>query len=322
MEYKDYYRILGVGRDAEQDEIRKAYRSLARKYHPDVNPGDKAAEERFKEINEAYEVLRDAEKRAKYDQLGADWQRYQQMGGDPGGFDWSQWFGQGQAGPRGQRVYTTDNIDMDDLFGQGGFSDFFQHIFGGGARMGGANPYMAGRTHRTIARDGRNLEQPVEISLEEAYHGCSRIMEMGDGRRLEVTIPPGVATGSRVRMAGEGEPGRDGGRSGDILLRITVREHPRFRRKGDDLYTELPVDLYKLVLGGTVAVNTIKGRVELSIPPETKAGQSFRLRGQGMPHLRNPSQHGDLYVEVQPIIPQGLTEREQELFGELRALRA
>ncbi|HHX45275.1 MAG TPA: J domain-containing protein [Chloroflexi bacterium] len=309
MEYKDYYRVLGVSKDASTEDIRRAYRKLARKYHPDVNPNNKEAEERFKEINEAYEVLTDPEKRSKYDQLGANWQRYQQAGGDPSGFDWSQWF----AGGRGERVYT-EYVDLEDLFGGGGgFSDFFQNIFGGG-RTGT-------RQQQAFTATGRDIEQPVRITLEEAYHGTTRILQT-DQRRLEVKVPPGVQTGSRVRVAGEGQRGFGGGRPGDLYLVITVSEHPVYRREGADLYMTHPVDLYTMVLGGETTVPTLKGRVALRIPPETKAGRVFRLRGQGMPHLRNPSQYGDLYVEVQPVIPDRLSDREKELFRQLAALRA
>jgi len=319
MEYKDYYRILGVSKDASQEEIRRAYRRLARKYHPDVNPNDKEAEERFKEINEAYEVLSDPAKRRKYDQLGAQWQRYQQMGGDPSGFDWSQWFAGARPG-EGGTTYTYKYVDLDDLgdiFGDSGFSEFFQFIFGGGPRT---RTSRSSTRRRVFTQGGRDIEIPVEISLEEAYHGTTRIVDVG-GKRLEVKIPPGVQTGSRVRVAGKGEPGQGGGRPGDLYLMITVREHPRFKREGNNLRLRLPVDLYTLVLGGEVIVPTLKGQVSLKIPPETRAGQVFRLRGQGMPLLRNPSQHGDLYVEVQPIIPQKLSEREKDLFRQLAALR-
>jgi len=311
MEYKDYYRVLGVNKDASTEDIRKAYRRLARKYHPDVNPHNKQAEERFKEINEAHEVLTDPEKRRKYDQLGANWQQYQQTGGDPNGFDWSQWFS-GAAQGGGERVYT-DYVDLRDILGDSGFSDFFQCIFGGGAPQGV-------RQRRGFAADGREMEQPVEIALEEAYHGTTRILQTGQ-RRLEVKIPAGVQTGSRVRVAGEGEPGRDGGRPGNLYLVITVADHPTFRREGNDLHMRLPVDLYALVLGGEVTVQTLKGRVSLKIPPETKSGQIFRLRGQGMPLLRDNSQYGDLYVEIEALLPQGLSAAEKDLFRQLATLR-
>lgn len=312
MEYKDYYRILGVSKDASTEDIRKAYRKLARKFHPDVNPNNKEAEEHFKEINEAHEVLTDAEKRSKYDQLGVNWQRYQQTGGEPGGFDWSQWFASGQPQGGGERVYT-EYVDLNDLFGSGGFSDFFQNVFGGGARAGT-------RQQRTFAAGGRDVEQPVRISLEEAYHGTTRILQTGR-RRLEIKIPPGVQTGSRVRVAGEGESGFGGGQPGDVYLVITVSDHPTYKRDGADLRITHPVDLYTLILGGETTVPTLRGHVSLRIPAETKAGRVFRLRGQGMPQLKNPSEHGDLYVEVQPIIPEHLSDREKELYRQLATMR-
>ncbi len=317
MEYKDYYRILGVDKDASSDEIRKAFRSLARKHHPDVNPNDPGAEQRFKEINEAYEVLRDPEKRSKYDRLGANWQRYQQAGGEPGGFDWSQWSAPRGARPGGQRVYT-EYGDLGDLFGQGGFSEFFQNIFGARAAGGGYGQQEFGRAATTYS--GRDVEHGIEVTLEEAYHGATRILQIGE-RRLEVKIPAGVDTGSRVRIAREGEPGQAGGPSGDLYLIVQVRPHERFDREGDDLRMTLSVDLYTMILGGEVVVNTLKSRVSLRIPPGTKTGQTFRLRGQGMPKLRHPDQFGDLYVEVRPVLPTTLSEREKELFGQLAAMR-
>lgn len=311
MEYKDYYQILGVSKDASADDIRSAYRKLARKYHPDVNPNDTEAEERFKEINEAYEVLHDAEKRSKYDQLGSNWQGFQQAGGDPGSFDWGQW----SAGGQGGRAYG-EYTDLNDLFGDRGFSDFFQYIFGG--RPGGAA--RSGGRQNVFAVGGRDVEHPVEITLEEVYHGATRMLQSGS-RRLEVKIPPGVQTGSRVRMAGEGEPGRDGGPAGDLYLVITVQDHPTWQREGNNLRLRLPVDLYTLILGGQVAVSTIKGQVALKIPASTRAGQTIRLRGQGLPSLKNPKEFGDLLVEVQPVLPQDLQPREIELFRELAEMR-
>ncbi len=322
MEYKDYYRALGVSKDAPTEDIRKAYRKLARKYHPDVNPNNKEAEERFKEINEAYEVLRDAEKRQKYDQLGAQWQQYQRTGGSPNGFDWTQWFS-GGGQPGGGRVHT-EYVDLDDLFGGdssgrsfGGFSEFFESVFGSG--MGGrtgARPGAGGM----LRMDGRDVEQQVPISLREAYDGTVRLVDTGS-RRLEVNIPAGVRTGSRVRIAGEGQPGANGGRPGDLYLVVQVREDPRFERRGDDLYLTRPVDLYTMILGGEVVVETLKGRVSLRIPPETKTGRVFRLRGQGMPRLRDASEHGDLLVRVMPTIPQDLSEEEKSLYQQLAHMR-
>lgn len=311
MEYKDYYRVLGVTKDAQADEIRKAYRRLARRYHPDVNPNNKDAEERFKEINEAYEVLADAKKRRKYDRLGTNWHRYQQTGGDPGGFDWSKWFAE-MGAPRGERVHT-ERININEMFEEGGFSDFFTNIFGG--------PRRPDSRQTGVALDGRDIEQRVQITLSEALSGTTRVVVSG-ARRLEVKIPAGVDTASRVRVAGEGETGHNGGRPGDLYLVISVLDDPRFRREGRDLYLPVPVDLYTLVLGGEVEVDTLKGRILLKIPAETRGDRVFRVRGQGMPALRNKGQRGDLYVEIKPVIPQGLSEEEQELFRQLAALRA
>jgi len=310
MEYKDYYRILGVEKNATEKEIKRAFRQLARQHHPDVNPDQPKAEERFKEINEAYEVLSDPEKRRKYDQLGADWQRWQGAGGRPGDFDWSRWTG-GQPGG-GARVHYATPEDLQDLFGGGAFSDFFSQIFGGGmGARGGGFQYQA-RPQR-----GQDYEQPVEISLEEAYHGTKRILEKG-GQRLECKIPAGASTGTRVRMCGEGGVGAAGAPAGDLYLRVTVLPDPRFERKGDDLTTTVQADLYTLVLGGDLRVPTLEGECALAIPPGTQNGRSFRLRGKGMPKLRQPDQHGNLYVRVEAKLPTQLTARQRELFEELR----
>jgi curved DNA-binding protein len=301
MEYKDYYKILGVGRNAEEKQIKKAYRKLARQYHPDVNPDDKTAEERFKDINEAYEVLSDPEKRRKYDQLGSNWQQWQRRGGDARGFDWSQWTSGAQPGG-GVRVEYRDLGDLGDL------SDFFQNIFGGmGAPQAGP-------------RRGQDYTQPVEITLEEAFQGTTRMLQK-DGRRLEVKIPPGVRTGSKVRVAGEGSSGVAGGTSGDLYLEVTVLPHPVFERQGDDLNCEILVDLYTAVLGGEAKVPTLGGDVLLNIPPETQGGRTFRLRGKGMPNLRDPKKRGDLYARLKVQVPQKLSKREKELFRELASLR-
>ena len=326
MEYKDYYDILGVSRDADQDEIRRAFRRLARKHHPDVNPGDEEAEERFKEINEAYEVLSDPEKRQKYDRLGSEWQRYQQAGGGTEGFDWGRWTSETPGGPGGQRVYVRHGSpeDLEDLFGGGGaFSDFFSQIFGGmGGRaqttrraQPGARP--GGFEYRARPRPGRDFEQEVEISLQEAYHGTTRVLQR-DGRRLEVRIPPGARTGTRVRLAGEGQPGAAGGEAGDLYLQVKVRPDPKFEREGDDLRTTVAVDLFTVVLGGEVRVPTLSGAVMLSVPEGTQNGRVFRLRGKGMPKLRNPDEHGDLYAEVSVQLPTDLSPRQRELFEELK----
>ncbi len=315
MEYKDYYQILGVGKAASEKDIKQAYRRLARKYHPDVNPNNKAAQDRFKEINEAYDVLSDQEKRSKYDALGANWQHYEQYAraGNQGPFQWGNGFG-------GQQQYRTVNPeDFEQMFGGGlggdlgGFSDFFRTFFGGGG-------FGTGTRTQVRQRRGHDIEQPIDISLKEAFTGTTRIMQK-EGRRLEITIPPGVKSGSKIRFAGEGSPGSRGAAAGDLYLRVQVTDAPNFERRADDLYTEVPVDLYTMVLGGEAHVPTLKGQLALRIPPETPAGKTFRLAGQGMPRLNQSNSFGDLYVKVRPQLPDQLTPAERELFEKLAKLR-
>lgn len=314
MDYKDYYKILGVDKSATEKEIKAAFRKLARKYHPDVNPNNPEAETKFKEINEANEVLSDPAKRAKYDQLGADWQRWQQTGGRPGDFNWGQY----ASGPDGERVHVRygSSENLEDLFGGGSpFSDFFTSIFGGGGGSRGAR--SGGFEYRPRPQQGEDFEHPVQISLAEAYHGTTRLLTK-DGRRLEVKIPAGTKTGTKVRMRGEGGPGMAGGQSGDLYLTVEVEPDPRFERKEDDLYVTVPVDLYTAVLGGELRVPTLAGEVNLKIPAGSQNGQSFRLRGKGMPKLGHASEHGDLYARLEVRLPTKLTPQQRELFEQLR----
>lgn len=330
MDYKDYYQVLGVERSATDKDIKRAFRKLARQYHPDVNPGNKQAEEKFKELNEAYEVLSDPGKRAKYNELGADWQRWQQMGGNPNNFDWSQWTsGAGRGGAPGGRRYTTVE-DLGDLFGGGAgggvFSDFFRNIFGGGmggARAGGSPfGYQDGEFDRVQSRQGRDYEQEVEISLEEAYHGATRVLSGGSSSaNATIRIPPGVKTGSKVRIAGQGGASAAGASRGDLYLRVKVSKHPHFERKGDDLYVSIPVDMYTALLGGNVSVQTMAGPVTLKIQPGTQNGQTIRLRGKGMPLLRGKGEYGDLYAAVDIRLPTSLTERQRKLLEEMASLQ-
>jgi curved DNA-binding protein len=314
MEYKDYYTTLGVGRNATEKEIKRAFRRLARQCHPDVNPDDPQAEERFKAVNEAYEVLSDPEKRGKYDQLGADWQRWQRTGGGPGDFDWSRWTS-GQPGGRVHVRYGTPE-DLQDLFGGGSpFSDFFSQIFGGM----GASPGTEGFESQMRPQQGQDYEQAVDITLQEAYQGTIRVLQK-DNQRLEVKIPAGAKNGTRVRVSGEGGVGVGGGRAGDLYLRVAVLEDPRFERKDDDLHTTVTTELYTLVLGGEVRVPTMAGEAALNIPAGTQNGRTFRLRGKGMPHLRKPDQHGDLYAHIEVRLPTHLTPRQKELFEELQRI--
>ena len=323
MEYQDYYKVLGVDKNATEAQVKKAYRKLARQYHPDMNPGDKKAEERFKQINEAYEVLSDPELRKKYDQLGASYRQYQRMGGDPRNFDWSQW-ASGFSQPGGVRVREAYSGNLDDLFGEGGFSDFFNSIFGG---TGGEQDIFRGAggsgprgSRATQGVRGRDLEQEVEITLEEAFNGTTRTLQK-DGQLLEVKVPAGARTGTRVRFAGQGATGIGRGQAGDLYLVVKVLPHQTFERDGDDLHCELPVDLYAAVLGGEAIVHTLSGDVRLRIPPETQSGRIIRLAGQGMPKLQEPQTRGDLKVKVRVMVPQHLSARERELFQELAALR-
>jgi curved DNA-binding protein len=317
MEYKDYYKILGVDRNATEKEIKRAYRKLARKFHPDVNPGDKNAEEKFKEINEAHEVLSDPDKRTKYDQLGANWQQWQRRGGDPNNFDWSQWFAGGAPG--GVRVEWSG--DIGDLFGggAGGFSDFFRAVFGGMGGAGTTGSPFGGATGQRAMR-GQDLEAQMEITLEEALQGTTRTLERDDGRQVRVKIPPGARTGSKIRVAGKGGPGYGGSAAGDLYLAIRVKPHPVFKRNGNDLRCDVSVDLYAAVLGGKVQVPTLNGDVSLKVPPGTDSGKTFRLRGKGMPDPRKPERRGNLLVTVQVQVPQRLSARERELFEELAEL--
>jgi DnaJ-class molecular chaperone len=329
MAGEDYYQVLGVKRDASEKEVKQAYRRLARKYHPDVNPGDKTAESKFKDINQAYEVLSDKDKRKKYDQFGDQWQyadQFAQQGYQQApGWDFRQ--GGRQSGTSFR-------------FEEGGdLGSLFDELFGG-----------RGRTSRQPrSRRGQDIEYPVELTLEEAYHGANRLLSMevaepcvtckGTGRvqnalcatcrgagmvsrpkRIEVKIPPGVKDGSRVRIAGKGGHGTGGAPSGDLYLVTSIKPHALFQRHGDDLQVAVEVPLNVAVLGGEVQVPTLKGKVALKIPPETQNGRTFRLGGQGMPHLGNRAQ-GALLAKVSVVLPTKLSDKEKELFRQLSELR-
>jgi DnaJ-class molecular chaperone len=317
LDFKDYYTTLGVAKTASEKEIKQAFRKLARKFHPDVNPGDKSAEAKFKEINEAYEVLGDADKRRKYDELGANWRMYEQAqqqgqpwAGAPGGY------AAGTGGASGYRTMTPE--EMQDLFGnEDPFSDFFRTFFGGG---GGGGRQRAGRTPRN--QKGRDIEHEVDLTLEEAFHGATRrmaIKEGGHARSVDVRIPAGVKDGSRVRAAGEGESGSNGGAAGDLYLRVRIRPHSVFERKGNDLHSRVAVPITTAVLGGEAQVPTINGSVRLKIPETTQNGQVFRLKGHGMPTVGKTGERGDLYATVDVQLPRALTKEQREHYEALRA---
>ena len=298
MEYKDYYALLSIDKTAGSDEIKKAYRKLARKYHPDVNPGNEEASQLFNEINEAHAVLTDPDRRAKYDQLEASWRLHQQNKSDQD-FDWDQWL----------TNLDSTSTELETEEGEpGSYSDFFVAIF----KNIGQTP--------SLALSGRDYTQEVEISLEEAFNGATRILRIG-GRRLEVKIPRGVKTGTKIRVRGEGGQAQGDGPKGDLYLEIKISPHPLFEQVGDDLYVELPVDLYTAVLGGEAMVPMLKGKIKLRIPPETHSGRTFRLKGLGMPNLKHPDERGDIYAKVMIRVPENLTDEEIALFEELADLR-
>ncbi|TET25773.1 MAG: molecular chaperone DnaJ [Dehalococcoidia bacterium] len=323
MAGKDYYEILGVNRNASEREIKQAYRRLARKYHPDVNPSDKSAEARFKQINEAYEVLSDKEKRPKYDRFGDQWQYADQFAQAQPSSGWD-------SGTGGFRFYSSGD-DIGSLF------DEMLRGVGGGTFSQRGQP-----------RRGRDITSPIEVTLEEAYRGTSRTISLaveepcptcrgsgfiqnvpcsvcqGSGvaaktKRLEVKIPAGVRNGSRVRIAGKGQPSHSGA-NGDLYLVVSVKPHPKFERQGNDLHVEVAVPLTVAVLGGEIKVPTLKGKLALKIPPETQNGRIFRLTGQGMPQMKNSS-YGDLLARVNIELPTKLSSKERELFEQLKELR-
>ena len=305
MKVQDYYKVLGVARDADPKTIKRAYRKLARKYHPDVNPNNKVAEERFKQVNEAHEVLSDTEKRQKYDRFGCDWGRYEQ---GIGGFASSHWQQQGNGPYVRYTSSSSHDVNLEDLLGEGGFSDVFSSLFGNGTERGTPRP-----------RRGQDYEHPVDVTLLEAYQGTTRILNK-DGRQLEFNIPAGVKTGSKVRIAGKGGQGVAGGQAGDLYLVIDVLPDPRFEREGHNLRTQIDVPLYTAMLGGEVTVPTLSGNLKLTIPPNTQNGRRFRLRGKGMPKLKRTDEYGDLYAVVNVRLPTSLSEKERQLFEELRKL--
>jgi len=295
MDYKDYYKILSVNRKASDDEIRKAYRKLAKQYHPDYNPNDKQAEEKFKEINEAYEVLSDTKKRSYYDRVGSDYSQWQRRGA-PGDFNWGEYGGF----PGGTRV---NMDDLNELFGSGGFSDFFQTIFG----MGGARPSSRSQP--------QGYQQELDISFEEAYKGTTRLIE-SNGKQKRVRIPAGVRTGSKVRVAGAGPNGLD------LYLIVDVAEDSRFERRGNDLHTTATVDIFTAILGGEAEVETLEGKkIKLNIPSGTQPEQVFRLAGRGMPHVRDPKDKGDMFVKLKVQVPKYLSSKQRELIEEASKIK-
>ena len=303
MDFKDYYTILGVATTSTADEVKKAYRKLAVKYHPDKNPGDKIAEEKFKEINEANEVLSDATKRKQYDTLGADWRNYQQGGGKQG-FDTFKHGGQNEGNPY--------HYGQEESFNDGNFSDFFENIFG--AKFNG------GSRGKPQPLKGRHYNATVNISLAEAYGGTTRQLSL-ETEKLEMKIKPGVKDAQVLRLKGKGGPGLNGGENGDLFITITVTENGRFKRKVDDLYCTADVDLYTAILGGQATIPTMRNPVKMNISKETANGKVLRLKGLGMPRYNNANEFGDLYASINIIMPINLSQKETDLFNELSTIK-
>jgi curved DNA-binding protein len=300
MEYKDYYKVLGVNKNASQDEIKKAYRKLAVKYHPDKNPGDKKAEEKFKEITEANEVLGDPEKRKKYDTLGANWKQYEHadFSGAGGGF----------GGQRGGQGYYEYNGNAEDIFGGGGFSDFFNSFFGGGGSERGFGGFQQ-------EMPGRNIEGEATITLQEAFTGTERIIDLGT-EKLKVKIKPGAYEGLVLKSKGKGMKGRSG-KAGDLYITVHIQPNHVFKRTGNDLHIDVPVDVFTLMMGGKVPVTTLSGEVTITVPEGSQNGKKFRLKGKGMP-VYNEQGVGDLYIKVEAKLPVSFTEEQKELIKKLQ----
>ena len=307
MDYKDYYSILGLSKTASQDEIKKAYRKLAVKYHPDKNQGDKDAEEHFKEVGEAYEVLKDPEKRKKYDQLGSNWKQYQETGAP--GYDFSGFTGEN---PGGRHFYYEE--DPGDFFGNegNGFSDFFNAFFG---NEDGRSSVFG----RNLSYRGQDFRAEMAISLSEAYFGTSRILRV-NGEKLRISAKPGAYEGQKLRIRGKGGQGVNGGERGDLYITIKVLSDANYRREGNDLILNKEVDLYTSVLGGGITVETFAGKLNVPVPRGAQSGRKLRLKGKGMPVYGKNGACGDLYVILNAKIPEKLSTEEIRLFEQLKAL--
>lgn len=332
MEYKDYYKTLGVSRDASQDEIKKKYRKMAAKFHPDKNPGNKRAEKKFKEIGEAYEVLRDPEKRKLYDKVGSDWKKYQQAGASADDFNWQQYANRGSGG------HQRTNINIEDLFGGGRksaggspFSSFFETIFGSDQFGNGGTPFgtgqarqgytgrRAGTGQRSQQSSGVDMEAEVRVDLADVVTGAEKQLRIGD-EKMKIKIPAGIEDGKRLKLKEKGKAG-PGGVKGDLYLKVRIDKPEGFERRGKDIYQSEKIDLFTALLGGEINVQTLEGRVKLTIPPETQSGKIFRLPGRGLPEFGKNGNRGNYYIKTEVELPENLTEKEKELVKKLAAER-
>ncbi len=302
MAYIDYYKVLGVDKSASTEDIKKAYRKLARKYHPDLNPNNSEAHKTFQQINEANEVLSDPEKRKKYDQYGENWKHAEEFEKQRAAQGASGRYGGGQ--PFGGAGFD------DSSFGESGFSDFFESLFGGGGARQGGN----------VKFRGQDYNAELHLSLRDAYETHQKILTV-NGKQIRITIPAGVENGQVIKLKNHGGPGVNGGPNGDLYITFVIEEDGQFRRSGNDLFSNVNLDLYTAVLGGDIFVDTFSGRIKLSVKPETQNGTKVRLKGKGFPVYKQEGQFGDLYVTYQVTIPTGLSEKEKELFTELSNLR-
>ncbi len=317
MEYKDYYKILGVDRNATTDEIKKAYRKLARKYHPDANQGDNSAEQKFKEIGEAYEVLSDTAKRRKYNNLGSSYNNFRTHGGRENDFDWTNWFNQGGR----QRPSQSNRQSVNDFFSTGGgTSDFFTKIFGEDAgQTGGFGRGFSAASAIKSKKKGKDYQTEVTLTLEEAYKGTTRLLKI-NRESLEVKFKPGIANGQSMKISGKGFPGKNGGKQGDLIINVLIQGHSAIERKDNDLYINLTIDLYKAVLGGTETVETFSKKIKVAIPPYSQPGKLLKISGQGMPVYGSKTKRGNLLIRIEVDLPKKLTVKEKNLFKELQKL--
>ena len=317
MDFKDYYKILGVDRKASDAEIKKAYHKLAQKYHPDKNKSDASAEEKFKNISEAYQVLKDPEKRAKYDNLGSSFNNFRQSGGNSSDFNWQDWFNQKNAGgPRGGG-FGRSGKTVGDIFDSGGMSDFFEKIFGG---FGGGKGFNPGAGFKKQAKKGEDYKTEVEISLEEAFKGTSRLLSV-NGDKFDIKFKQGIKDGHVQKISGKGLPGKTGGPKGDLIIKVKVNEHPRVERNGDDLYVDINIDLFKALLGGTTMISTFAGKVKITIPPGSGQGKKLKLNGLGMPDYNDPAKKGALFIKLNIDMPDNLSDEEIEIIKKWKDLR-